>query len=174
MPIRNAIVMLTNQCNCRCVYCFENRSAERMSLETAKAVLHFIHSSGTRSPGFTFFGGEPMLEFDTIIRPLVEYSKEAFPITTRFAMTTNGTLFTKERLDFLKENNIRFMLSMDGAATAQNGNRPLASGGNSFDKVIENVPYILELWPNQSFRETLTQYNVGSLFEDIMFFESIR
>lgn len=173
MPIRNAIVMLTNQCNCRCVYCFENRSKERMSFDTAKTTLRFIHSSGTKNPGFTFFGGEPMLEFDTIIQPLVEYSKEAFPIQTRFAMTTNGTLFTKERLDFLKENNIRFMLSMDGAATAQNVNRPLANGENSFDKVMGYIPYILELWPNQSFRETLTQYNVGSLFEDIMFFESI-
>lgn len=172
-PIRNAIVMLTNQCNCRCVYCFENRSTERMSLETAKAVLHFIHSSGTKNPGFTFFGGEPMLEFDTIIHPLVEYSKEAFNVPTRFAMTTNGTLFTKERLDFLKENDIRFMLSMDGAATAQNGNRPLANGENSFDKVMEWVPYILELWPNQSFRETLTKHNVSSLFDDILFFESI-
>ena len=172
-PIRNAIVMLTNQCNCRCVYCFENRSKERMSLDTAKATLGFLHSSGSPRPGFTFFGGEPMLEFDSIIRPLVEHAKTAYNVPTRFAMTTNGTLFTRERLQYLKENTAGFMLSMDGAATAQNGNRPLANGGNSFDAVMKYVPYILELWPNQSFRETLTQYNAGSFFEDILFFQSI-
>ena len=114
-----------------------------------------------------------MLEYETIIHPMVEWSKTAFEVPTRFAMTTNGTLFNKERLDFLKENDISFMLSMDGSRTAQSCNRPLRSGKNSFDAVMEHVPYILELWPMQSFRETLTQYNVDSFLEDIMFFESI-
>lgn len=172
-PIRNAIVMLTNQCNCNCTYCFEERRSERMGLEIAKDTLSFLHRSGSDRVGFTFFGGEPMMEFDRVIVPLVEWSKTAFNSPTRFAMTTNGTLLSKERLDFLKENNISFMLSMDGSRTAQSGNRPLKDGRNSFDVVMENVPYILKLWPMQSFRETLTQYNADSFFEDMMFFNSI-
>ncbi len=171
-PVRNAIVMLTNQCNCACSYCFEERRSERMSLQTAKDTLAFIHSGHDPRPGFTFFGGEPMMEFNTVIAPLVMWSKSAFQTPTRFAMTTNGTLFTKERLDFLKENDISFMLSMDGGKTAQSGNRPLRNGGNSFDAVMEHIPYILKLWPRQSFRETLTQYNAGSFFDDILFFSS--
>lgn len=172
-PIMNAIVMLTNQCNCRCEYCFEARGTERMTFDISKDVLNFLHSSGSKSPGFTFFGGEPMLEFDAIIEPLVEYSKTIYDRPTRFAMTTNGTLFTKERLDFFKANNIRFMLSMDGNRTAQSGNRPLRDGRNSFDVVMQQVPYILELWPDQSFRETLTVRNASSLLDDILFFEEI-
>ena len=172
-PVRNAIVMLTNQCNCRCVYCFEQRKPGRMSLDTAKDTLRFLHRSGSSNVGFTFFGGEPMLEFDTVILPLVEWSKDAFDRPTRFAMTTNGTLFTKKRLDSLKEHNIRFMLSMDGASTAQGLNRPLADGSNSFDAIAPHIPYILQLWPNQSFRETLTEYNVGTFFDDIRWFESV-
>lgn len=172
-PLRNAIVMLTNQCNCACTYCFEERRPERMNLQTAKDILSFLHKSGSSNVGFTFFGGEPMLEFDSIIAPLTEWAKTSFETPTRFAMTTNGTLFTKERLDFLKENNISFMLSMDGGRTAQSGNRPLKDGRNSFDVVMEYVPYILKLWPMQSFRETLTQHNTDSLFDDILFFESV-
>lgn len=172
-PVRNAIVMLTNQCNCACAYCFEERRKERMSLQIAKDAMAFVHSVNDQHPGFTFFGGEPMLEFDSIIAPLVEWSKTAFETPTRFAMTTNGTLFTRERLDFLKKNDISFMLSMDGDKTAQSGNRPLRDGRNSFDVVMEHIPHILELWPMQSFRETLTQHNVGSLFDDIIFFSSI-
>lgn len=144
-----------------------------MTLDIAKDVLRFLHRSGSQNVGFTFFGGEPMLEFDTIISPLVAWSKNAFENCTRFAMTTNGTLFTKERLDFLKENNIHFMLSMDGASTAQGLNRPLANGENSFYAIEPYLPYILELWPLQSFRETLTEYNVQHFFEDILYFESI-
>ena len=144
-----------------------------MTLDIAKDVLRFLHRSGSPTVGFTFFGGEPMLEFDTIISPLIAWSKDAFENRTSFAMTTNGTLFTKERLDFLKENNIHFMLSMDGASTAQGLNRPLASGKNSFYAFEPYLPYILELWPYQSFRETLTEYNVQHFFEDILYFESI-
>lgn len=172
-PVRNAIVMLTNQCNCRCVYCFEQRKPGRMSLDTAKDTLRFLHRSGSPNVGFTFFGGEPMLEFDSVIVPLVEWSKTTFDRPTRFAMTTNGTLLTRERLDFLKAHNIRFMLSMDGASTAQGKNRPLADGSNSFDAIAPHIPYLLQLWPNQSFRETLTEYNVGSFFDDIRWFESV-
>lgn len=168
-PIRNAIVMLTNQCNCRCVYCFEQRRSECMDFKMAQDTLSFIHRGATGHAGFTFFGGEPMLEFDSVIVPLVEWSK-TLPLPTRFAMTTNGTLFSKDRLDFLKANDISFMLSMDGASSAQNKNRPLANGGNSFDAIEPYIPYILELWPNQSFRETLTEYNVRTLFEDIRYF----
>lgn len=171
-PIRNAIVMLTNQCNCRCVYCFEQRRNERMSLDTAKDTLRFIHRGAVGHAGFTFFGGEPMLEFDTVMVPLIEWSKSLL-LSTRFAMTTNGTLFSKERLEFLKENNISFMLSMDGASSAQNQNRPLVSGRNSFDTIEPYIPYILKLWPNQSFRETLTEYNVRTLFKDICWFSDI-
>lgn len=172
-PVRNAIVMLTNQCNCRCVYCFEQHKPGHMSLDTAKDVLRFLHMSGSQNIGFTFFGGEPMLEFDTVIVPLVEWSKTAFDHQTRFAMTTNGTLFTKERLDFLYRHSIRFMLSMDGASTAQGMNRPLANGKNSFDAIAPYISYVLKLWPDQSFRETLTQHNVDSFFDDIMYFRDI-
>lgn len=172
-PIRHAIVMLTNQCNCRCVYCFEQRRPERMTLDIAKDTLKFLHKSKSKNVGFTFFGGEPMLEFDTIISPIVQWSKEAFKDPTYFAMTTNGTMFTKRRLDFFKKNGIRFMLSMDGASTAQGINRPLANGENSFYVIEPYLPYILELWPRQTFRETLTEYNMSNLFEDILYFESI-
>lgn len=172
-PVRNAIAMLTNQCNLGCVYCYQQRRPERMSMDTAKEIIHFLHRSGVAVPGFTFFGGEPMMEFDTIIHPLVEWSKEDPSTATKFAMTTNGTLFTEDRLRFLKENNINFMLSMDGGQTAQLGNRPLRNGGNSFDTVMQYVPQILELWPMQSFRSTLTPENAGHVFDDILFFEQI-
>ena len=98
-PIRNAIVLLTNQCNLECPYCFEDKNSNRMSFETAKDVVLFLHRSKSKNVGFTFFGGEPMLEWDSIIYPLIEWSKSEYP--TRFNMTTNGTLFTEDRLSVI-------------------------------------------------------------------------
>lgn len=172
-PIRNAIVMLTNQCNLGCVYCYQQRRPERMTFEMAKDVVRFLHTGDSPRPGFTLFGGEPMLEYDSIIYPLIEWSKEDPNNAVRFAMTSNGTLFTEERLRFLKDNGVNFMLSMDGNATAQAGNRPMKNGGNSFDVVMKYVPLILELWPNQSFRSTITPESAKNVFEDILFFEKI-
>ena len=67
LPIRSVIALLTNQCNCACPYCFEARSPERMSIDTAKDILNFVKTNAGNRSGFTFFGRETMLEFERII-----------------------------------------------------------------------------------------------------------
>ena len=64
-----------------------------------------------------------MLEWDSIIYPLIEWSKMEYP--TKFNMTTNGTLFTEDRLNYLFKNNVSFLLSMDGSKETQDKNRPM-------------------------------------------------
>lgn len=171
-PIRSVIALLTNQCNCACPYCFEARSPERMSLDTAKDILNFVKANAGDRSGFTFFGGEPMMEFERLMVPLVEYS-EASGVHTRFAMTTNGTLLDKERIDWLAEHNIRYMLSFDGNRETQERSRPLRMSASSFDRIMEVLPYILEKNQNQSVRATLIEENVPNFYNDILFMESI-
>ncbi len=171
-PIRSVIALLTNQCNCACPYCFEARSPERMSLETAKDILNFVKKNAGNRSGFTFFGGEPMLEFDSLMVPLVEYSKTT-GVHTRFAMTTNGTLLDKERIDWIFENNIAFMLSFDGGKNTQDHSRPLRNGESSFDTVMKILPYILEKQPTQSVRATLIRESIPRFMEDLLYLESI-
>lgn len=171
-PIRNVIALLTNQCNLKCPYCFEDKDARRMTFETAKDALNFVHKAPDRFHGFTFFGGEPMLEFDNIIVPLIEYSK-TLDNPTRFAMTTNGVALTHDRIDWLLDNNVDFMLSMDGNKETQDSNRPMKNQGSSFDILDQNIHYLLEKKPNQIFRATLTGKTIGNLFSDILYFEQI-
>ena len=172
-PIRNAIVLLTNQCNCACPYCFEARDPERMSLQTAKDVVSFLQLSQDKSLGFTFFGGEPMLEWENIIVPLVEWAEQTSPIPIRFNMTTNGTLLTSERLDYLLKHKIQFMISMDGDRETQERGRPMRNGESSFDCLMSILPELLEKKPQQVFRVTLTPKLCQNLFHDILFFEKI-
>ena len=171
-PIRNAITLLTNQCPCACEYCFEDKDSRRMTYQIAQDTLNFVHKAPGQLHGYTFFGGEPMLEFENIIVPLVEYSY-SLPNTTRFAMTTNGVLLDHERIDWLLDNNINFMVSMDGAKETQDTNRPLKSGGSSFDALDKNIHYLIERKPNQMFRVTLTGKTIHNLFSDILYFEEI-
>lgn len=172
-PIRNAIVLLTNQCNCTCPYCFEARDPERMNLQTAKDVVSFLQLSQDKSLGFTFFGGEPMLEWENIIVPLVEWAEQTSPIPIRFNMTTNGTLLTSERLDYLLKHKIQFMISMDGDRETQERGRPMRNGESSFDRLMSILPELLEKKPQQVFRVTLTPKLCRNLSHDILFFEKI-
>ena len=171
-PIRNVIALLTNQCNCACSYCFESRSQEHMDLETAKDILDFVKTNGGDFSGFTFFGGEPMLEFDRIIVPLIEYSEHS-DVHTRFAMTTNGTLFDKDRIDWLVDHDVNFMLSFDGDRKTQELSRPMRTSKSSFDAVMNILPYLLEKNSYQSIRATLIRENIPNFTDDVKWLDSI-
>ena len=129
--------------------CFEDKDSQRMTFDTAKDILNFVHKAPGNFHGFTFFGGEPMLEFDSIVVPLVEYSKTLWN-PTYFAMTTNGTLLDKEKIDWLFENNVNFMFSVDGNKETQDSNRPMKNGNSSFDALEQNLLYVLKKRPNHS------------------------
>lgn len=170
-PIRNLILLLTDSCNCACPYCFEARSPEHMSEETAAAALDFVQRNAGDRSGLTFFGGEPMLEFDRLIVPTIARA-EASGTHTRFAMTTNGTLLTPERVDYLAEHGVRYMLSFDGDRPTQERSRPMRDGGSSFDRLMAVLPHILDRAPDVSVRATLIAENVPRFFDDILFFET--
>lgn len=74
--ITRAFFNITNACNLSCRYCFVKQSPEYMSYQTAKDAADFLirnaEQSGT-TPAITFFGGEPLLGWDTVIMPLTEY-----------------------------------------------------------------------------------------------------
>ena len=168
-PLKNIIALLTNQCNLACPYCFEERDERRMDLETGKDILTYLHKSADR-PGLTFFGGEPMLEWDRLIVPLVLWDEETYQNAARFNMTTNGTLLTEDRLEFLLKHNISFMLSMDGGRETQDSGRPMKSGESGFDRLMKIIPSILWRRPGQVVRSTLTPASCGRFFQDLMFF----
>jgi uncharacterized protein len=91
-----------------------------MSLQVAQDALNWIsnNAEGNKKKSIFFFGGEPMLRFDDLIKPLVEKNPDF-----QYSITTNGSLLTKERIDFLAKNNFSVMLSMDGNEETQNYNR---------------------------------------------------
>jgi uncharacterized protein len=62
-------LILTDQCNLRCSYCFEkDKNPHNMSDETALAAVDFLmeESGPMKRVTILFFGGEPLLRFDLI------------------------------------------------------------------------------------------------------------
>lgn len=159
---------LTAQCNLSCPYCFTHQHNEKMSYEIAKAGVEFAIKNHKESqdpekellPSIIFFGGEPMLEFDSIIKPLIEEYDEQ----VNWSMTTNGTLLNEDVVDFLYQHNVNFMLSFDGVKEVQDIQRP-GKGFSSYDKVMQNIPYILVRFPDIGMRCTVTKHMIPYIYE---------
>ena len=124
-------------------------------------------------PNITFFGGEPMLMFDSIIKPVVLYAEEKYNNFIDFGMTTNCTLLSKERIDFLAEHHIAILCSIDGAEITQCYNRPCRNGDNSSKLIEKNIPYLLEKIPEACFRSTGYAPTIQYLYENYKYAQSL-
>ena len=169
--ITSAMLVVTHACNLRCRYCFVQKEPSHMTLETAKNAARFLidnaHAAGAGTPEINFFGGEPMLMYDSVIKPLVEWVHDELGEPFRFSIT-NGTLLTDERIRFMQRHRFGLLLSMDGNKPVQDYNRPYADGKGSFDALKPIVPKVLAAWPGTTFRMTAIPETCSHLFESIM------
>ena len=169
--ITSAMLVVTHECNLRCRYCFVRKEPRRMTLETAKAAADFLLENARRAgvrPEINFFGGEPMLMFDSVIKPLVEWVHNELGENMRFSITTNGTLLNDGRIRFMQRHKFGLLLSMDGNKPVQNWNRPYADGSGSFDRLAHIVPKVLAAWPGTTFRMTAIPESCGRTYDSIM------
>lgn len=148
------ILEVTQQCNLRCGYCVysghftyqrEHNSA-RMSESTAERAIEFFMSRNANSPRneatITFYGGEPLLEFQ-LVKHCVEYAKQRWPERPlRFAITTNGSLLNKAMLSFFEEHGFGLRISIDGPKEKHDMYRVMRNGNGSFDSVMKNIKMI--------------------------------
>ena len=129
-----------------------------MTTEVADAIIKRLESG--QIEGVSFFGGEPLFNWD-----IIEYivSNTTLPEKYRngrfWNVTTNGTLVTPERMQFMKDNKFHVNLSFDGTKPTQDKWR-----GNSYDAVIKNL-YLFLTYPSLQVLKTLS--DVDTLYDDI-------
>lgn len=147
------ILIVTENCNIRCKYCIysdnyphvKGYSNKRMSLETAKKAVDYymelhqkrIDSGFRRKPIITFYGGEPLLEFE-LMQQIVNYCKEK-KYVPRYFVTTNATLLNDEMINFIIDNEIIVTFSLDGFKENNDRNRTFSNSKGTFDVILDNV-----------------------------------
>ncbi len=138
---------LTHNCNLRCSYCYAGPKQQRpMSIQTALQAVDFLADQADGRCTITFFGGEPLLEFD-LIRQVVEYAERTHGSKIDFRMSTNGTLVTQEILNFFRQHDIYFALSIDGDQVQHDLCRRYANNRGSYQNIAEKLQPILEFNP---------------------------
>ena len=170
--ITSAFLNVTNDCNLACRYCFVEQHPNYMTLDVAKDAVHFLNNNAKKAnatPGITFFGGDPTLCWDSVVKPLVWYIRNDLNMPFALSMTTNGVLLDKERIDYLNQYNVGVMLSIDGEQETQDFNRPLHNGSSSFRALKDNISLLLQSNPGMTFRSTLIPETCGHIYENIQF-----
>lgn len=160
--LESLVLQVTQNCNLRCGYCiysekgFNNQrhhSEQVMSWDIAKKAIDFFfeHSIDTSLPSIAFYGGEPLLNLD-LIKQCVAYAKKVFEgRQLGFSTTTNGTILKDETLDFLVENEIKLMISLDGPKEIHDKNRRFGvNNQGSYDVVTKNIKRMIQRYPEYS------------------------
>lgn len=168
----NLTLHLTHDCNMACSYCVREKYAEHMSEAVLYAACDLAFSSGT-SAGLCFFGGEPMLCEDLIVKAL-DYcdarSKET-GIPFQCKMTTNGTLLHEAFLRRAAQSGMKIGLSFDG--TMQDCCRHFQDGSASRALVEEKARLLLSVMPRSYGMITAAPEAIGQYAESVQYLHEL-
>lgn len=102
-------IMLGKECNLNCRYCLQHKILEKeISHNINPDIYPFLEKY---KPRLHFFGGEPLLFFDTI-KEISEVLENSW--MPKFSVMTNGKLLTEEKISWLNEHKFWVSVSWDG------------------------------------------------------------
>lgn len=167
--------IITEDCNCRCKYCFIDKNPKKSNIKVGKAMIDWMFNSeiskDDKNLQLTFFGGEPLTEFD-LLKKIVIYGMEKSKKTGKnisYSITTNGTLLSGEKLDWILNNDIGILFSIDGKKEFHNRYRVFADGKGSYDRTMEDLDKLLQAKPQVVARMTYVPDTIPYLFENYKF-----
>ena len=168
---------VAHTCNLNCQYCFASQgkySGERaiMSFEVGKQALDFLveHSGKRVNLEVDFFGGEPLMNWDTV-KELVRYARSIEAEKKkhfRFTLTTNGVLVDDDVIDFANREMHNVVMSLDGRKEVHDRFRKDYAGNGSYEKVVPKFQKFAKARGDREYymRGTYTHYNTD-FTEDI-------
>lgn len=174
----NLCLVLSQDCNMRCVYCYENggsfnKTRKIMDRSTIKKIVDWWIGRIPQEISLVrveFYGGEPLLNASGFIYA-VEYingKMQQLNKKVKYFVITNGTLINDKILEVLKENKVTVTLSVDGDRESQNANRKLIGSQDSYDIVIRNLHCLIKAGVRVLARITLTKDNIERFSNSIV------
>ncbi len=159
-PILNVVMLITEECNLRCDYCYIRKQPRTMSQAIARRSAGFLFEHAPPPPAalsITFFGGEPLLEPGLI--ELVHAEATALAAgqdrPVAFSMTSNATLLSAANVEMIERLGISVRLSLDGIGDAHDRHRRTRAGRGSFALIARHLERAAAL-PSVSVRLTVS------------------
>ncbi len=179
--ITQIILELTEQCNLRCKYCIYNESTDKfrafsekaMDWEIAQKAIDYALGLSGKQIAVTFYGGEPLLQFD-LMKKCIDYTikEHTNDKEIHFGFTTNLTLMTKEKAEYFA--NLEFCsitCSIDGPEDIHDQNRCYQNGVGSFQAAMNGLKNLIEAYGNE---RAYKMININAVFSPPYTYKKIR
>lgn len=170
-PILKSLCLhIAHDCNLRCGYCFAGTGdfggyRAMMSKETAEKAVEFaIAGSKMRhNLELDLFGGEPLMNPE-IVKHVINYVRRREFETgknIKLTLTTNGTLLNDDIIQFLNDNRVMLVLSLDGKKETHDNMRPFPNKTGSYDAAVRGFKKVIESRNGKNYylRGTYTHFN---------------
>ncbi len=182
MKLKNNLVAmtldLTEGCNLACDYCFTWSKHKPRKLPEALGKRIIDWWLPQTDPGkhiqLSFWGGEPLLEFELMKKLIAHANKvnKSFPQKRdmEFGGTTNGVLYTPDKVKWCAENRSLFLISLDGVKEAHDKHRKFKNGKGSFNTIEKNVKAALKIAPRHQVRFSIATDTIKYFFQNIQYY----
>ena len=172
------LISCTLDCNLACKYCFEGNGnrfeaphVNEINREFVNGTNYFNsfinqlykYNKGKRTT-IIWHGGEPTLIKAENLAKVMQYQREE-KHNILWQMQTNGTLFTDEYIEVLREYDVRVGISLDGLRSHHDKYRVTKNGKPTFNKVEKNIEKMQKKGIQCSVLVTITDNNVMDLCE---------
>lgn len=174
----------TLNCNFRCWYCYEEHQPEsKMSEVTMESIIALARNEINENKNLelinlSFFGGEPLMYFDSIAGQLIKTIKslcDKNEIRFNSHFTTNGYLLTDNILETIKDVNIGFQITIDGGQPYHDKVRCTQTGNGSYRVILNNILKLASASHYVILRINFTTENIDSvkdIIDDLNTFDS--
>lgn len=142
-------ILPTEQCNFRCVYCYEEFLKGQMSEELQNGLATWVEKNikNWDKLFISWFGGEPLVGYQAIVR----LSRKLLAICEQnqveyiSGMTTNAYLLSLDRAQELYDLGVRsYQITIDGTEEYHDRTRLLMGGQGTYQQIMKNLMAIKE------------------------------
>lgn len=165
----------TLDCNLRCWYCYENHiKGSCMSHDTIQHIVKFVEKSATSTTlkkiQLSFFGGEPLLKYNNVVKPLAELCRGiCIKHQKKFmlSLTTNGVCLTPKVINELKtfSAEVSVQVAFDGNRKIHDKIKCFPNGEGCYEMVKRQLINTIQNGFLTTIRCNYTLSNLDSFYE---------
>lgn len=166
----NLSILPNNICNFSCSYCYsaKGRSSKQLTLSQAQQIIdYFLSEERNNAAKLTvsiFGGGEPLISWESVVRPAIEYLYQKANASKRTVVTTlitNGSIIPAKFIETCRTYNIDLVCSYEILEEIQNTQR------RHFEIVTKNIENLISNGIIPAINSVITELNVSRQCEMI-------
>lgn len=148
--LKKLIILMTDDCNLRCRYCYldygnfcMSDTKKTISLPLLKKILKQVYEKFPDGiENILFFGGEPLIAYSRIkdtIEYVLNYCKEYSVAKPNFGLVTNGILLDEFKWKILSKYHVKVKVSLDGEERIHNEVRKDILGKPTWNRIEQCI-----------------------------------